>query len=172
MMYLKYLWYVIRHKWYVMVECFRMGIYWRGLTHDLSKFLPSEFIPYARNFYGKYLSFDQLSFDARQRGVRTKEDVKRDFKEAWLKHQHRNPHHWQYWILQNDTDGRELMVIPTAYLKEMVADWIGAGRAITGKREAISWYKKSKDKIVVHHDMIAYIEFFLNKYAKEEGVSL
>ena len=50
--YLKYLWYVIRHKWYVGIECFKKGLYWQGLVHDSSKLFPSEFIPYARYFYG------------------------------------------------------------------------------------------------------------------------
>lgn len=31
------------HKWLVMKHCFRLGLYWRGLTHDLSKYMPSEF---------------------------------------------------------------------------------------------------------------------------------
>jgi len=52
--YILYLKYIIRHKWYVGIECFKMGVYWRGITHDLSKFLPSEFIPYAKYFYGDY----------------------------------------------------------------------------------------------------------------------
>lgn len=51
--YLKYLKYIILHKWYVMNECFRVGLYWRGFVHDLSKFLPSEFIPYSNFFYNR-----------------------------------------------------------------------------------------------------------------------
>jgi len=50
--YFEYLIYVLRHKWYVFIECCRVGIIWSGLTHDLSKFLPDEFIPYANYFYG------------------------------------------------------------------------------------------------------------------------
>ena len=42
----RYLSYVIRHRWFVMIECFKRGLIWRGLTHDLSKFHPSEFFPY------------------------------------------------------------------------------------------------------------------------------
>ena len=32
--------------WYVFVECAKRGILWRGLIHDWSKILPSEFVPY------------------------------------------------------------------------------------------------------------------------------
>ena len=53
MVYFKYLSYVLRHRWFVFIECCKLGIPWRGLVHDLSKFIPSEFIPYARYFYGR-----------------------------------------------------------------------------------------------------------------------
>ena len=35
---------VTKHRWLVMVHCFRVGLIWQGLTHDLSKFSPSEFL--------------------------------------------------------------------------------------------------------------------------------
>lgn len=37
---LAYLWYVLRHKYFVFVECCRLGVPWRGLVHDLSKLSP------------------------------------------------------------------------------------------------------------------------------------
>ena len=46
-----YLKYVLRHKWYVLIECVRLGIIWQGLWHDWHKFLPSEWFPYARYFH-------------------------------------------------------------------------------------------------------------------------
>ena len=94
-MYIKYLWYVIRHKWFVFVECVKLGVPWLGLIHDLSKFLPREFIPYARNFYGTYPK------DLRYTRF-TAEGVKAAFDVAWLHHQKGNRHHWQYWLLQYD----------------------------------------------------------------------
>ena len=50
---LKYAGYVFRHKFYVALACFKQGLYWRGLTHDMSKFLPTEWTPYAEFFYDK-----------------------------------------------------------------------------------------------------------------------
>ena len=32
-----------RHRREVMKNCFRAGLYWQGLTHDLSKYSPEEF---------------------------------------------------------------------------------------------------------------------------------
>lgn len=32
-----------RHRALVRKYCFRLGLYWQGLTHDLSKYAPVEF---------------------------------------------------------------------------------------------------------------------------------
>jgi len=84
-MYAKYLWAVLRHKWFVFLECCKLGIPWRGIVHDLSKFLPSEFGPYAYYFYGPYPRDDEYK----------PKYVVEAFNRAWLNHQHRNKHHWQ-----------------------------------------------------------------------------
>ncbi len=34
---------ITHHRWKVRSHCFRVGLYWRGLTHDLSKYSPTEF---------------------------------------------------------------------------------------------------------------------------------
>ena len=34
---------ITRHKWEVFKLCCRIGIPWRGLLHDLSKYSPTEF---------------------------------------------------------------------------------------------------------------------------------
>jgi len=146
-MFFKYLWYLIRHKWYVMIECFKLGQYWRGITHDLSKLRPSEFIPYMRYFYGNYPSFEIIKRHPEFTGYLTKEQVERDFDEAWLKHIHRNPHHWQHWILREDSGKIKVLNMPEKYILEMIADWHGAGMAITGKKNTKEWYLKNRDKM-------------------------
>ena len=50
MKYLAYLKKLLLHKWFVFLECLKMGMPLVGLIHDWSKFLPDEFIPYARYF--------------------------------------------------------------------------------------------------------------------------
>jgi len=37
--------------------------------------------------------------------------------------------------------------MPDKYIREMVADWMGAGKAITGKWEVRDWYEKNKHRI-------------------------
>lgn len=133
MIYLKYLWQVLRHKWFVFLEACNLGIPWLGLIHDLSKFLPGEFIPYARYFYGTY--------DDQQ-----KRKINREFDLAWNKHQKRNKHHWQWWVLIYDHPEKEpevLIPISTLYKLEMLADWKGAGRAY-GNPDLLGWYKEHR----------------------------
>jgi len=156
--YYQYLKYVIRHKWFVFLECRKVGMYWRGVVHDMSKFLPSEFIPYARFFYGRYPKYEVYEGTTlKPPSGLFKEDVKRHFDKAWLKHIHRNPHHWQYWLLQEVDGPLKIIPMPMKYLKEMLCDWHGAGMAITGKNNTADWYLKNKDKIKlgrIHHKWI------------------
>lgn len=127
---LKYLWFIIRHKYYVFVAGEYVGMpEWRLLLHDLSKFRPSEWFPYCRYFYG--------SGETTQK---TQEALDR----AWLRHIHRNDHHWQYWILREDNGGTKLLDMSDKAIQEMVADWAGAGKAITGEWDLAEWYRKSK----------------------------
>ena len=38
------------HRKLVREGCFKVGLYWQGLTHDLSKYSPSEFIVGAKYY--------------------------------------------------------------------------------------------------------------------------
>ncbi len=154
---LKYIKYLIIHKYYVMVECFKRGLYLQGITHDISKILPDEFFPYLDKFY----NFKQFPDKSIIYGIKTKETVNNAFNFAWLKHIHRNPHHWQFWILQNDNGSKNCIEIPEKYIKEMIADWIGAGIAITGKNDVINWYEKNKDIIKLNADSKILLEYHL-----------
>src|ERR1700738_4492504 len=104
----RYLRYVLRHKWYVFIYGRQLGIPWLALLHDNSKFRPSEFFPYAEFFYGpKRRPFAEASTYGKTyyweiEWRLSKEGVKEAFDFAWLLHQKRNKHHWQFWLLVND----------------------------------------------------------------------
>jgi len=51
--------------------------------------------------------------------------------------------------------------MPEKYVKEMVADWMGAGRAITGRWECQEWYEKNKGKMILHKWTRNLVELFL-----------
>ena len=161
--YLRYLKYVVRHKYFVMKECFRSGLIWRGMLHDNSKFLPSEFIPYAKFFYGNVepKRDDTGYYKPTDTGC-----VLFDF--AWLLHQKRNDHHWQWWILPEDNGGIKVLEMSYDSIIEMVCDWVGAGKAQgfasppnEPMRECQQWYESNKHKMNLHATTRAIVEYIL-----------
>jgi len=139
-----------RHKFWVTYYCFKEGLIWRGIKHDFSKFLPSEWLPYTNYFYGKNGS--KIRSKRKENGGYYKPydtgDDKFDF--AWLLHQKRNDHHWQWWILPKDDGGFKTMPMKVNALKEMICDWRGAGRAQGYKDNTPDWYKQNKDNMILH----------------------
>lgn len=158
MKYIKYLSYVIRHKYYVCIECFKVGLYWRGVMHDMSKFLPSEFIPYANFFYKKQPRDKTGYYKPTDTG-----DAAFDF--AWLLHQKRNRHHWQWWMLPEDNGGTKVVKMTDEYLTEMICDWIGAGKAqghFSPKNDPMletrNWWNANNSKMTFHPETRALLE--------------
>jgi hypothetical protein len=165
-MYRRYLSYIIRHKWWLFVSGVRYGApLWRIIIHDLSKLTPSEFFPYAVYFYGKAPtgvpagSMDRPNVAANIADEKARRRAA--FDRAWLLHQHRSPHHWQFWVLRNDDGGTRALPMPDHFIREMVADWAGAGRTITGTWEVYEWYKKNAEKMLLHHDTRARVHELL-----------
>lgn len=134
-----YLWFVIRHKYFVWKAGRVIGAsVWRLLVHDWTKLLPVEFGPYARTFYG---------ID----GGSKKYEESDEFLKAWLHHQNHNDHHWNYWVIRMDRGDEIALEMPLECVLEMVADWAGAGKAIAGKWGNIhQWYYKNKSRIKLH----------------------
>jgi hypothetical protein len=105
-----------------------MKIYWRGLTHDLSKFFPKEFIPYANYFYGN--NGETKPIRNKTGYYKSTETGDEKFDRAWMHHQHHNAHHWQYWgVIEDDTGIFKPIKIDHVFLLEMICDWVGAGKA-------------------------------------------
>ena len=161
----RYLWYVVRHKWFVTLECLRHGLLWRGVRHDLSKFLPSEWLAYVNYFYG------DREPPKTAKGYNVADDPKRDraFDEAWLRHIHRNDHHWQFWLLRKDSGESVALPMPRAAWLEMLCDWRGAGQAQgagTDWTQTRQWYTENKVRIILHSDTRADVECHLALVAK------
>jgi hypothetical protein len=156
----KYLSYVLRHKWYVFLEAKKLDIPWLGFMHDMSKFRPDEWGPYVNFFYGKKAA-NPRDATGYYKPTNTG-DIAFDY--AWLLHQKRNRHHWQYWCLPNDDGTTVVLPMPERYLKEMLADWMGAGRA-QGKPDCKAWYEANKHKIMLTVNERVWIELMLG--AKE-----
>jgi hypothetical protein len=110
---LAYLWYVLRHKWFVFQEGRKLGLpLWQLIKHDWSKFSRAEWFPYAATFYN-------------EDGSKKDYEETVEFTIAWMHHQHNNPHHWQYWC---QVDGVSLfmtkvLIWDRGVAQGMVAEW-------------------------------------------------
>jgi hypothetical protein len=202
---LRYLRYVLVHKWFVFMGGLRTGVpLWQLIIHDLSKFSRAEWGPYVRRFYGG------------RGGVEDKAADPPEFAAAWRHHYERNPHHWDHWIHDIDltrnidlhlntgdyvagvgdgmgyegyiVDSRTpagsppgtyrvrtatdefwawdfellhlVLPMPDRYIREMVADWYGAGMAM-GKPDIKGWYTSGKRYRTMHPDTLARAEQLL-----------
>lgn len=143
--YWQYLKYVLRHKLFVFQECRKLGVpLLIAIFHDWDKFLPDEFIPYAKTFY-------------KPDGSKQYDETP-SFTLAWNLHQKRNKHHWQWWVIMFDRGEFETIEMTDIYRREMLADWRGAGRAITGKDNLAEWYLDNYYKIKLHRETRLWID--------------
>lgn len=151
-----YLKYVVRHKWYVFEECLKQGVPLHiAIFHDWDKFLPDEWIPYAESFYGEDGSKQYQPNDG--------------FTYGWNSHQKKNKHHWQYWMITWDKGNTDCLAMPDVYRREMLADWRGAGRAITGEDNTLGWYISNRENMKLHPDTRHWIEQQLGYEADEQS---
>lgn len=130
---------VTKHKWWVFKLCCRVGIPWRGLVHDLSKFSPTEF-------------FESVKYYQGNRSPIPIAREKKGFSEAWLHHKARNKHHFEYWV---DSRTKEYAaVIPYKYLAEMACDKMAASKVYNGKNwtnwSEIEYWKKERTISIVN----------------------
>lgn len=155
--------YLIRHKYYVFVAGRETGVsLWRLLIHDWSKLLPSEWKAYADNFYCNPPVQGPNDRPNHEKTVDDwRESLDRAFDRAWLRHIHRQDHHWQHWVLREDSGAVICFEMPEVAWREMVADWMGAGRAIHGRWRALEWYFENKDKIQLHQVTRRKVELML-----------
>lgn len=136
----KHLSYLVMHRWYVFLECCRLGIPWRGLVHDLSKFSPVEWWGPVGYLYGAYNRRDDTGYYS---PVNTGDQV---FNRSWFMHQKRNEHHWQYWAQPMDNGELWLEEMTSGARREMLADWRGAGMA-QGRPDTAAWYFANRHRI-------------------------
>ena len=100
-------------------------------NHDASKTETDEYEAYDRYFYGGNRSYQCVQ----------------EFNYAWLRHIHRNPHHWQHWVLINDdpNEGEIIMEMPYGDILEMICDWWAFSWKSGNLREIFNWYDEHKD---------------------------
>lgn len=141
---LKHLKTIFIHKYWVFIYCYKLGIPWQGIMHDISKFSIVEFKESLKYFQDGKSS--PIPIAKKEQG----------YSLAWQHHKGRNPHHYEYWTDNYDT-GTTYIEIPHKYVLEMVADWIAAGITYAknnGKKftitDEINWWNNCKDSKFIH----------------------
>ena len=133
---------ITKHRLLVLQGCAKVGLYWQGLTHDLSKYSPTEFWNGARYYQGT-------------RSPNTAEREEKGYSEAWIHHKGRNRHHYEYWTDMNRaTRCYESIPMPRKYLVEMVMDRRAACLTYEGKdytpASALNYFLKSRERELMH----------------------
>lgn len=151
---------VCKHRFLVMAGCFRVGLIWQGLTHDLSKFSPTEFLVGARYYQG-------------DRSPNTQERAENGYSLAWMHHKGRNRHHFEYWTdLMPNTRIYAPVPMPSRYLAEMVMDRIAACKTYQGVAytdgAALAYLEQSKETPLMHPETLRKLCFLL-QMLKDRG---
>ena len=151
------------HRQLVMKYCFRVGLYWQGLTHDLSKYSPTEFLVGAKYYQG-------------DRSPNNAEKEAKGYSSSWLHHKGRNKHHFEYWMdytMPGTSDQLlEGVKMPVRYVVEMFMDRIAACKVY--QKDAytdaspLEYHERSKRvKQIMHPETIALIEKLMKMLAEE-----
>lgn len=116
--------------------------------HDASKDEIGEYTAYDNYFYGK----------------KKTPDIIEAFNHSWLQHIHRNPHHWQHWVLINDepNEGEIVLEMPYHYIIEMICDWWAFSWSKGDLTEIFSWYDSHKNHIKLHNNTRSIVEEILD----------
>ena len=146
---------ILVHKWWVFYYSCKLGIPWRGIKHDMSKFSPVEFWESVRYWDGKQSPIPICKVD-------------KGYSLAWQHHKGRNSHHYAYWTDNYDI-GTTTIKMPWKDLLEMVADWLGAGRAYQGKKFTLEGeYEYVREKVrsaKMNYDTAIFVEYLFRRFA-------
>ena len=149
---------ITKHRHAVMRHCFKAGIPWRGLLHDLSKYTPAEFIPGARYYQGN-------------KSPQVEERRLFGYSAAWLHHKGRNKHHFEYWSDYVQGVGVAPIEMPLPYVIEMFCDRVAACKIYQKdayrQDAALRYYENAKSHYVMHPNTAALLETLLQMLAQQ-----
>lgn len=147
---------VLKHKWLVFKFCTKIGMPFRGLKHDLSKFSPIEFWESVKYYNGKK---SPITFCKQENG----------YSKAWLHHKGRNKHHPEYWYDMNAPE--QTPVIPYKYVAEMVCDKLSASITYNGKdwtnRSELEYWEKERERVKINRKVSDMLTEVFEQVARE-----
>lgn len=150
---------ITRHRNVVIRHCFKAGIFWQGLRHDLSKYTPTEFVPGMKYYTGT-------------RSPNEGERDKYGYSLAWIHHKGRNKHHFEYWTDYNPKSKVvEPVRMPVRYVAEMFCDRVAAGKIYKGDSyndsSPIEYFMGGKARRVIHPETSDLLEQLLTMLAEK-----
>lgn len=150
---------ITRHRHRVISHCFRAGIGWQGLFHDLSKYTPTEFFAGAKYYIGT-------------RSPNEGEREKKGFSLAWMHHKGRNRHHFEYWVdINPQTKRYEPVKMPLRFVIEMFCDRVAASKIYQGKNykdsQPLDYFMRGKDRRSIHPDTSDFLEELLTMLSEK-----
>jgi hypothetical protein len=172
---LRYLRYVVLHKWYVFLAGLKVGVpVWRLVVHDWDKLLPRMWIPYVDHFYR-----GNSPVKKRTGYFHDYASASEAFNAALGSHVALHPHHWQHWLLNvtNETGAypditTPAFPMPETYVREMVADWMGASKAQHVGWDVRPWFIDNSPKMALHTETVRQIHsIFAGLYEMAGGVT-
>lgn len=154
---------ILVHKYWVFYYCCMFEIPWRGITHDLSKFSPVEFIEGCKFYQGGKSS--PIPAAKREQG----------YSLAWQHHKGRNPHHYEYWTDNYDT-GVTTIKIPYKDTLELICDYLAAGRTYNGKsftfESEFKWWMNKVDSIKMYLGNKRFISWVFRELSSGEFTNI
>lgn len=151
---------ITKHRHAVIKHCFKAGIGFQGLFHDLSKYSLTEFIPGIMYY----------------QGTRSPNEGEREaigYSKAWMHHKGRNRHHFEYWTDYNkDTRQMEGVPMPDRYIIEMFCDRVAASKIYQGSNymddSALKYFENGRVKRgkLIHEETSRKLEYLLKMLAK------
>lgn len=146
---LKHIRTVFEHKKNVARYCFKFGIWWRGIVHDIHKFSWTELYESVKYYTG---TSSPIPIAKKENGVSM----------AWMHHKNHplGKHHYEYWQDNFDT-GRKSLIMPFVYNLEALCDYLGAcktyGKITNDEDVYISefefWKGVGREKSVAMHEV-------------------
>ncbi len=144
---------ITKHRHQVIKHCFKAGIGFQGLFHDLSKYSPTEFITGVKNYQGN-------------RSPNEYERETKGYSYAWLHHKGRNRHHFEYWTDYNPIERRiQPIKMPLKYVAEMFCDRVAASKIYKGKdytdSSALVYFINGKPNRFINKETSDFLEKLL-----------
>lgn len=148
------------HRRLVFRYCRRCGLFWQGLTHDLSKYSPQEFLTAARYFQG-YCSPNDA--ERRDTGASL----------VWMHHKGHNRHHYEYWLdyVAGEAEPRYAPVpMPNRYIIEMFCDRVAAAQVYRKedftRDYPLEYFDRCKTDRLMHEDTAKKLRALLVLYSQ------